>query len=658
MKNLTLGKQIRLIFNGLVAIILLCTTALNITSIITDTKSTATIISLNKAEIASNQINKHFAEKIATIETLAIQFGKGLEQGTMDYDILLGYMIEQSDTRESVDELYFGAPDNTFLTSTGWVPGASFDTVNREWYTGAVNSNGVFISQQYTDAMTNTSVISVSSKITDSNGTVLGVLALDIYLDELQDELIELNSDNDGYVFMITYEGDILAHPNSAYMPTNTKFYNLSEIGSNYSDVLKVSADNVVEVTDASGEGYLSGLFPIDTAPFYIVSNYPTSYISDAIWDEVWICIWLQIISMLVVWGVIVIIVKKYIDPLTEVSKALDEIKVGNLEVDTHHINRSNVEIRHLAASVEVVSSTMTSYIQEIDEILASFANGNFRAEPTQQYIGDFSKIRSSLINISTHLRELLSNIYSSTAEISVGANHISESAQELAQLTIDQCALITDFKQDTVGVATDIINIIEDMDKSYEYASVMADKAGEGKKQGEKLVDAMQSISAANHDLIDVIKSIEAVADQTNLLALNAAIEAARAGDAGRGFAIVANEVRDLSSKTAEIVGNIYGMINANIDSLEKGEKLVEVTVIALEDIGNASEQTLSVSKQVFESAVVQKDALTRIISDVERLETEMAKNTGISEENVAISEELEAQLIGLENQLANFEV
>ncbi len=412
----------------------------------------------------------------------------------------------------------------------------------------------------------------------------------------------------------------------------------------------------VIKIENGHGDDYYSSVRSIEDTPFKVVANYPASEVRVNIFEEVWTCIILLTVGFLVVWLVIVIVIKRFIAPLEDVVKALDEIKNGNLNVQTAHIQMPNKEITNLVNSLQVVSSTMTLYVNEIDEVLDSFADGDFTKEPKQTYIGDFGKIKVSLLNISKHLKELLSNTQSSTNEISTGSNQIACSAQELAQLTIDQCSLIKDFKQETVQVAEDIINIIEDINKSYEIVDAMANKAMHGTSQGKYLAEAMQLISKSNSEMTAVIKSIEDIAEQTNLLALNAAIEAARAGESGRGFAVVASEVRDLSLKTAEIVNSIYIMINDNIQSITKGEEFVEIAVVALDDIAAASEETRNVSKQVSENAVTQKDSLHRIIVNVELLESEMTKNAGISQENVAISQELEAQLETLKDQLSHF--
>ncbi|OON92170.1 MAG: hypothetical protein ATN34_04095 [Epulopiscium sp. Nele67-Bin002] len=656
MKKLTLGTQIRLIFSVVVIGILLCSTTFNIVDIIFDTIEVASNTSVNEAQIAANELKASLVERTSLIEGLAIQFSGGLERGSITNEALQGYLSTQTNSRTNINEMYFGKTNNELISSSGWSPDASYDVISRDWYVGAINTSGIYITAPYVDAMSGEATITLSKKVLSSTNEVLGVLAIDVYLDEIRDSLIGVSNSSEGYVFMIMDDGTVVAHPFEEYMPKLNSNMNLVEINDSYSAMLTLADGAVIKIENGHGDDYYSSVRSIEDTPFKVVANYPASEVRVNIFEEVWTCIILLTVGFLVVWLVIVIVIKKFIAPLEDVVKALDEIKNGNLNVQTAHIQMPNKEITNLVNSLQVVSSTMTLYVNEIDEVLDSFADGDFTKEPKQTYIGDFGKIKVSLLNISKHLKELLSNTQSSTSEISTGSNQIACSAQELAQLTIDQCALIKDFKQETVQVAEDIINIIEDINKSYEIVDAMANKAMHGTSQGKYLVEAMQLISKSNSEMTAVIKSIEDIAEQTNLLALNAAIEAARAGESGRGFAVVASEVRDLSLKTAEIVNSIYIMINDNIQSITKGEEFVEIAVVALDDIAVASEETRNVSKQVSENAVTQKDSLHRIIVNVELLESEMTKNAGISQENVAISQELEAQLETLKDQLSHF--
>ncbi|OOB77637.1 MAG: hypothetical protein BEN18_10045 [Epulopiscium sp. Nuni2H_MBin001] len=658
MKKITLGRQIRTAFCGVMVIILLCSTMFNIATIIKDSIEVATSTSIDEAKIAAHGLNVELTAKISLIEALAIQFSGGLERGSITDQTLQGYLETHAKSRTSVLDMYFANSDSKVVGTQGITPAGElgFDITTRDWYMGAVNTNDIYVTTPYLDVTTGQSAITLAKAILASNNSVIGVLAIDISLDTLQSELINLASENDGFTFMITTDGIVVAHPNNDYMPQIDSYSNIADVSESYSRILTLADGVMTKVENSEGDTYYSSVRTIEGTPFKIVSNYPASNVMNAIITEVIASIALLITGLALIWVVIAIIVKKCIAPLELVVIALDEIKHGNLKVDTTHIATPNLETEKLVLSLQVVSSTITSYINEIDKILDSFADCDFTPEPKQNYIGDFGKIKVSLTKISDHLKELLSNTQASTTEISTGANQIATSAQDLSSLTISQCELITDFKQETVRVAEDIISIIEDIDKNHETADIMANKALHGTEQGKRLVNAMQLISKSNKEMTEVIKSIEDIADQTDLLALNAAIEAARAGEAGKGFAIVAREIRELSTKTTSIVNDIYGMINENIASLEKGEELVEIAVLALDDIALASEETRNVSKHVSENAITQKDSLHRIIINVELLEKEMSKNASISQENVAISEEVEAQLDTLNNQLSHF--
>ncbi len=342
-----------------------------------------------------------------------------------------------------------------------------------------------------------------------------------------------------------------------------------------------------------------------------------------------------------------------YVNALTA-----DDYYFSSPYIDASYIPTPNEETYNLVNALSILSVTISAYISEISTILDEFSEGNFKTVPKQNYIGDFQPIQESLVSISTTLKQLISNSQVATPDVTNAAAKISQSAEELAQLTVEQSDLISSFKSETIEVTQSVINIIEGMDKSHEIAQEMADTAVEGKAVGADLVNAMNTIDTSTREVISVIKSIEDIASQTNLLALNAAIEAARSGEAGKGFAIVASEIRELSIKTASIVAEIYDKIHANLAYLDKGGIMVGLTADMLDNIITKSTINLDTSKQVLHSAAEQKDSLHQMINRTEYLEAELSKNAHISTNNLDISHDLMTQSEILKEQLGIFSV
>ncbi len=294
--------------------------------------------------------------------------------------------------------------------------------------------------------------------------------------------------------------------------------------------------------------------------------------------------------------------------------------------------------------------------IQEISLILSSFAEGDFTKKPSQNYIGDFRQIQGSLSEISLSLKTVLGNTGTSSTEVNQGAIQIADSAMELAALTQNQTSLLNDFQNNTMDATSKIIDALADIDTSHQIVKEMTATATNGKETAKQMVEAMKLITSSTQEISTVMDSIDSIATQTNLLALNASIEAARAGESGRGFTVVANEVRDLAAKTSVIVQEIYDIIDVNLNSVKQGEEMVNLTTVALEGIVEASTRSVEVSRSVRDDALHQKESLDGIVRGTEQLTAEISKNAGISEENVALSEELAAEAQVLKQQLDKF--
>ncbi|OON99914.1 MAG: hypothetical protein ATN35_10245 [Epulopiscium sp. Nele67-Bin004] len=657
MNKRTLGMQMRIAFSVILVIVLLVSSAIRAITITFDEIDSAEFTSKSNSQIAVNAINTGMTEKITLIEALVMQFSTGLERRSISYELLQSYLEMQASNRDTIDSMFFASANDNFVHSTSWDLPAGSDITQREWYAGAINTDEAYISNPYIDLLTGNKIISVSKRMMSSANHVIGVLGIDIYLEDLREMMLDISTEDGSYVFLINDDGDIIAHTNAELMPIIGGSQNVSAIDSSFTQVLNLAEGEMIRLHDGNA-AYYTTVQAVPRTPFKVVSCYPAKYVFDNIMEEIMYSGLLMAGALISLVFLVRIIVARYISPLQDVVHTLDEMKGGNLHVSVDQIRRPNQEVEDLVSSLDVVQKTITSYINEIDDILDSFANGDFTKQPTQNYIGDFGKINTSLVNISNNLAGLIANTQNSTNEVSSAGSHIATSAQNLASATVEQTALIASFKEETVQVTKDVIGIIGEIDKSYEITKGMATKAEDGKEIGANLSEAMRLISTSTKSMSEVIKLIDDIAEQTNLLALNASIEAARAGEAGKGFAIVAGEVRELSHKTSEIVQDIYEMINSNISSLTQGETMVDRTVVALDSIADASSETLSMSQQLSEDAISQKDALNRIIKNVEQLESEISKNTGISEENVAISKELDAQLVSLKAQLDKFRV
>ncbi|OON99440.1 MAG: hypothetical protein ATN35_12615 [Epulopiscium sp. Nele67-Bin004] len=613
---------------------------------------------VDMTDFAQTGFDAWLDKKCTFISSLSREISFNTNYTDESIESLLDYFGDIANQRdETLDIFFVRASDQKMIHSTGWVPDADYDASARDWYINALSSSGAVISDPFHSVSANQMVITITEKVIDNDGNIAGVVGMSVSTETLSDIIIDLVVEDGVTGFVIDSEKNIIIHPNDDFKPTADFTKNLlTATNGDFSNVFQQSAGNVVIAKNLVGERVYSTYKELTFTDWRIVATYPSSYTINNIVKQILISLVIFMIAVGISIVVIQKFVKTYFSPIDQVADALDELSRGNLRIDVSGLTKNSTEMEVLAGSLQTVTKNLNTYIGEISNVLTTYAEGDFRYVPEGHYVGAFDKIKEALIAIAGKLRKLLSDTTLSADEVSRASTELAESSMELANITSDQAGLLRNFRENTINVTADIMENIEAIDKSYGYITAMTEKADSSKHVGDELVQAMEGISSSTKEIMQIIGSIEEIAGQTNLLALNASIEAARAGEAGRGFTIVATEVRELSAKTAEIVQNIYTIIQDNLQSVETGEKMVELTTKTLEEIVSASSKTATVSREVRDNALKQRDSLEQIVKDTETLSNEISRNAAIAEENVAISQELDAQSDSLDAQMHHF--
>ncbi|ONI44384.1 hypothetical protein AN641_07420 [Candidatus Epulonipiscioides gigas] len=603
-----------------------------------------------------SDFNGWIENKLIFIQTLSTTLE--VTKSYINHDELQHELANLEEVLVDLEAVYFATPDKKIIHSDYWEAPPDYDPTSREWYIKALTTDTFYMTEPYVDATTGELVVSFSDAIRDENNQVVGVLGMDIYLTTLHDIIKNISNEDGLYSLIVNNNYEILVHIDDDLLPqkdgTTTSLSNNSK--SDYKELFSSQANTIVKAVTTSGEKVYSSYSILPYTDWKVITNYPTKYTTNIIITEIIIALITTIGSLIISLLFILKFVKKYINPIDQVVNALTQLSQGNLSTNSSEIVKNSTELESLTNSLTAVSTSLSGYIREISDVLSSYAKGDFRVQPQQHYIGDYNTIKNSLIDIANSLKTVLSGTTLSANEVSDAADNISQSATQLADITFSQTELVSKFKENTNHIATDIISNLEEIDHSYNNILKMSTKANDSKAVSNDMVEAMQLISNSTKEILHIIKQIEDIASQTNLLALNASIEAARAGEAGRGFTIVAGEIRTLSSDTAEIVQTIYEIINTNLASIEKGEKMVALTTEVLDDIIISSTESAATSKGIRDHALQQRDALQQIISDTDMLSRDISKNAAISQENVAISQELASQANMLKSQMEKF--
>ena len=357
----------------------------------------------------------------------------------------------------------------------------------------------------------------------------------------------------------------------------------------------------------------------------------------------------------------------------------------GKLSVRTD-VAKHHGEYRKIMEGTNTLLDAVIRPVQEAADVLTELAKGDLTVRVLGEYQGDHAMIKDSINQMADSLDQALnevgeavsatasasSQISSSTEELAAGAQEQTSQAAEVASAVEEMTKTILENSKnavDTAGTAAEAKTAAE------QGGRVVAETVT-GMKQiadvVKKSAGTVQELGRSSDQIGEIIGVIDDIADQTNLLALNAAIEAARAGEQGRGFAVVADEVRKLAERTTKATKEIAGMIKkiqvdtkGAVDSMQEGTKKVDEGIILADKAGASLNEIVGISQkvgdmvsQIAAASEQQSGASEQISKNVEGISSVTAQTASGTQQIARAAEDLNRLTENLQNLVTKFKL
>jgi methyl-accepting chemotaxis protein len=308
---------------------------------------------------------------------------------------------------------------------------------------------------------------------------------------------------------------------------------------------------------------------------------------------------------------------------------------------------------------IEGVNSTLDAVIRPVNEAadcLKSMARGNLDVEVTGDYRGDHAIIKEALNSTLASINEILNQVTVAVDQVAAGARQVSDSSQALSQGATEQAGSLEEISSSMQEITAQTRQNAENATQANQLAAQARINAERGNDQMNEMVRAMGEINESAASISKIIKAIDEIAFQTNLLALNAAVEAARAGKHGKGFTVVAEEVRNLAQRSAKAARETAEMIEGSIGKTEKGTRIAEETATALGEIVTGSTKVTDLIGEIASASKEQAEGIGQINQALGQVDQITQANTASAEQSASASEELSSQSLQLKQMLTKF--
>ncbi len=524
----------------------------------------------NRAEALQLYADKYAEEINAWIEAekaLAEGTAAGIEAvGNTEDGMLQAIVTAHAAGRGELLNLYCGVADSRFIQSNreAEVP-EGFDPVQRGWYGQAAEEKGTIVTDPYLDAITGQMCATIASPVY-IEGELAAVVGLDVTLGTVTGLTESINYAEGAYGFLADGSGKYVTHKNKEYEPTGDKATAVEDIMPQLSGMMSGKDRNVVKLTDYDGSKCYFAAAEIRGSGWMLGVAEPVVHTRNSLLAMIGVA---AVIALAV--GVLVaVFMAGLIGRILAPVQMLKRFASGDFSDSVSEEYEKKIPAEYKNESEQIQKATAEVRRQIRDIILS-----------TKQDAEEISAIAEKTSESMTELNTDISYIADSVGSVREQGNKAKELSKDIEHMGQELGNAIETVARKALEASGQSADILARAGKQYETAKNSGREAVSIYQSTKPELEKAIADSRRVHEIEILTDEILAISSRTNLLALNASIEAARAGAAGQGFAVVAEEIRQLADHSRQAVDKIRKVtesVTENVFSLsESSTRLLE---------------------------------------------------------------------------------